>query len=1122
MAKGRIEKGDIVAEGILKDFNKDLKTATDNVNLLTTALKAVQETGKALKKGVSTVKPKDVKTIKEFNALTSQSNANAKNRLQVDKSLLTAKEKLKQAQSAQNKAIKVEVALGDKQINTLEKLRARNQAIKIAKDKVNFSTKKGQDAIRKLNAELDKNNAVLQKNASALGKQKMNIGNYKSAISGLRSGLAQLGLSMGVFQILKGSFNIVKDFEQGQADLASVLGINVDEMAALTAQAKELGATTTFTATQVSELQKEYAKLGFSMSEIEAVTEATLSLAEATGTDLGRAAEVTGATIRGFGLSADETQRVVDVMAKSFSSSSLDMEKFATAMSAVAPVAKNAGFSIEQTTALIGTLTDRGIDASSAGTGLRNMFLDAKKNGLSFNEALEQVNGATDKTAESFKLFGKRGATLGVILAENGSSVDELTGKLKDSDGAAKKMADTQRNTLGGAIALLTSAWEGWILKMNEAGGAGDRLGRGIRFLADNLDTILSVMAKVGAVMLIYKTRLIAINIAQKIFNTESGKMNVSLKTAVKNMKAGAKAGTGLGGALKSIGWAAVIAGAVALAKAFYDVISGARALRIEASKMADTLANAESGANTFLDKVNANQERAIKLLNDRRKLGQITDEQFLKGKAQIIKDSEIEIAQGIRAVKNRRDATKDKLKGIQSEMDAIKDYKQLLEQAQIGEASGLGMFATDAEANAIRLFREQAQLQANLDAQLFKIDAYSKGIERNNELVTDATIDIKLNTKEVNENNDAKERQINLELEERALALKALETSSPEREDIEFADTNQEQLQRNVLEAEYNILIADVNQTEEERINLLTRQIIARAELEKYGKTEAEQQVINARMLKSINALSEKQIEAVENNSQLLNDAIKITTDYFIEQADRRIAKIDEEIDAATKQADHYRSLAENGNITAKESLAEQNRLIAEANIKKEQEEKRKQRIEMVSAVLSAFNANLQVEGTTSAEAFTKAITSTTLLTQFIGALPTFLEGTEDTGAQGRGVDGKGGFNAILHPNERVMTKEQNAMIGGVSNDYVAQVMEQHRVGNYMDGGLLIAKIDNAELISGLSNLENKMSAVEKAILNQPRESNNTAEMLSNYMMFENKQTQGGKTTTSRFKVRK
>ena len=131
-------------------------------------------------------------------------------------------------------------------------------------------------------------------------------------------------------------------------------------------------------------------------------------------------------------------------------------------------------------------------------------------------------------------------------------------------------------------------------------------------------------------------------------------------------------------------------------------------------------------------------------------------------------------------------------------------------------------------------------------------------------------------------------------------------------------------------------------------------------------------------------------------------------------------------------------------------------------------------------------------------------------------------MDGIEDTGAQGHGVDGKGGFHAILHPNERVLTKEQNAKIGGVSNEYVAQVMEQHRLGNYMDGSLLVAKVDNAELVNGLSALQDEMTEVKKAILNQPHESNNVAEILHNYAMFENVKRQGGKTTTSRFKVKR
>ena len=313
-------------------------------------------------------------------------------------------------------------------------------------------------------------------------------------------------------------FNVVKDFDQATADLASILGVTTEQMADLTKQAMELGAATIFTAAQVSELQKEYAKLGFTQEEIKGVTEATLELAAATNSDLGQSATVVGSTLRAFGLDVSQTQRVVDVMAKSFSSSSLDMEKFTVAMRAVAPVAKNAGFNIEQTTSLLGTLTDAGIDASTAGTGLRNVFLELAKRGLTFDEAMSKINNSTDKNATSLALFGKRGAVVGTVLAENGVSADALTEKLNNAGGAAKEMADKQLNTLGGAVKLLQSAWEGWILKMNESSGFGAGLTKIVKFLAENLDTLLTVVGRGIEVFAAYKAGIKAAAIANKLF----------------------------------------------------------------------------------------------------------------------------------------------------------------------------------------------------------------------------------------------------------------------------------------------------------------------------------------------------------------------------------------------------------------------------------------------------------------------------------------------------------------------------------------------------------------------------------------------------------------------------
>ena len=83
-----------------------------------------------------------------------------------------------------------------------------------------------------------------------------------------------------------------------------------------------------------------------------------------------------------------------------------------------------------------------------------------------------------------------------LVLADQTEQVNELTGVFENADGAAKEMADTQLNTLGGSIKLLTSAWEGFILKMNDASGASSGLTYIIKFLATNLETIFSIIGK--------------------------------------------------------------------------------------------------------------------------------------------------------------------------------------------------------------------------------------------------------------------------------------------------------------------------------------------------------------------------------------------------------------------------------------------------------------------------------------------------------------------------------------------------------------------------------------------------------------------------------------------------
>lgn len=354
--------------------------------------------------------------------------------------------------------------------NTVDGLRTKLSGLTVEWKSVAIGSKR----FRELEKEIKDTSNELKTLESRVGNNTRDVGNYGKAIGGVSRSLKRLGtllVTVWAGRAIKNAFNVIKDFEQAQANLRSITGATEKEMVKMNKAARALGASTIFTAKQVSELQTEFAKLGFSTQEILNATEATLSLAAATGTDLAEAATVAGATVRGFGLDTTETQRVVDVMAKSFSSSALNMEKFKTAMSTVAPVAKSAGLSIEETTSFLAVLVDRGVDASTAGTGLRNVFLELTKNGLTFNEAMEMINSSSNKNATALELFGKRGATIGTILASTSGEVAILNDKLNDAAGSAEEMANIQLETLSGKLKLLTSAWEGFILGIEKGDG---------------------------------------------------------------------------------------------------------------------------------------------------------------------------------------------------------------------------------------------------------------------------------------------------------------------------------------------------------------------------------------------------------------------------------------------------------------------------------------------------------------------------------------------------------------------------------------------------------------------------------------------------------------------------
>lgn len=267
-----------------------------------------------------------------------------------------------------------------------------------------------------------------------------------------------------------------RDFEFQMAKVKAITGANTSEFLKLSKSAQDLGRSTFFTAQQVAELQTNFGKLGFTTQEILNAQEATLMLATATDSDLARAAIVAGSAVRGFGLDASETQRVVDVMAVAFTSSALDIEKFQTSMTKVAPIAKSAGFSIEDTTAIMSQLADSGIEASIAGTSLRNILLKMQDPNSDLVKSFGKTIHSLDELVPALSKFSEEGGSLAEIMEvvdlrqaaafeqmiTSRERTVELRDALKDASGAAEEMARIVGDTLEGAFKRAESAGQGF------------------------------------------------------------------------------------------------------------------------------------------------------------------------------------------------------------------------------------------------------------------------------------------------------------------------------------------------------------------------------------------------------------------------------------------------------------------------------------------------------------------------------------------------------------------------------------------------------------------------------------------------------------------------------------
>lgn len=285
------------------------------------------------------------------------------------------------------------------------------------------------------------------------------------------------------------SIKVASDFEAGMSKVSALSGATGKDLKMLEDKAREMGASTKFSATEASEAMSYMALAGWDANEMAAGLEPTLKLAGAAGMDLARTSDIVTDTLSMFGLKAQDATKMTDILAYAQANSNTSVDQLGEALKYCGASANAMGYDIADTSALLGVLADSSLKGSVAGTTLNSMFRDMKKHAKGgaieigktkvaivdsngkyrdMADILADVEKATKGMTKAQKdqalssIWGTE-ALKGVNIAmETGSDkLKSLEDGIRSSDGAAKEMYDTMQNNLKGSIDNMKSALEG-------------------------------------------------------------------------------------------------------------------------------------------------------------------------------------------------------------------------------------------------------------------------------------------------------------------------------------------------------------------------------------------------------------------------------------------------------------------------------------------------------------------------------------------------------------------------------------------------------------------------------------------------------------------------------------
>jgi len=347
--------------------------------------------------------------------------------------------------------------------------------------------KAGADQVNRSNRGMQRSTAKTTKRMTAMITT---MGRMRGVVSLMFAGFLGVG---GISAVVR----TLATFEKSMSNVEALLGDRGvgGAMSALSNKARELGATTAFTASQAAEGMRFLTLAGFEALETFQAIGPALDLAQAGALGLGQAADIVSNIMQGFNINASRTGEVVDALAFVASRSNTNIQQLGEAMKFVAPVAGALKLSVQETSAALGLLGNSGLQASLAGTGLRRVLsglLNPSKEadkvlaqmGLTAGDltdalqdpnkglvyVIQQLKDAGLGAAEAFTLFGQRGAPAILSLLGQTGKLEKFNEQMKSIAGTARTIGQVMIDNLAGDARIAISAMQEAILRLGDAG----------------------------------------------------------------------------------------------------------------------------------------------------------------------------------------------------------------------------------------------------------------------------------------------------------------------------------------------------------------------------------------------------------------------------------------------------------------------------------------------------------------------------------------------------------------------------------------------------------------------------------------------------------------------------